>query len=216
MEIWNYDSSTKELVGSSQARVDPMSPEQYLLPAFATTIRPPEKDEGCTIIFSGGQWIQVEDHRGETWWETYDRSVIIQKIGNPFDIGLNRDRPPAPIPTAEQLCENVDFYRDQRLSAGYSDAVSGKVFQCDPKSISYWNGIGSSALAAITLNVTPEPIYQLITEDNSIIDLPASDALQLLNSRVMPWVSATIHFARTLKDRILAGKPPADIEQGWP
>jgi hypothetical protein len=37
-----------------------------------------------------------------------------------------------------------------------------------------------------------------------------------MSARIMPWVSATILYTRTMKDEILADNPPADITVGWP
>jgi hypothetical protein len=62
----------------------------------------------------------------------------------------------------------------------------------------------------------PPPTFPVITADNSVIELDAAAAFALFQNRVMPWVSATMLYARALKDRIAAGNPPADVEAGWP
>lgn len=110
--------------------------------------------------------------------------------------------------------DQVNAIRDQRLAAGFADTGNtGLTYQCDAQSRGLLTGVGASA--GLNLAVSPQPNYQLIAADNSTITLHASDAYALINGRIMPWVSATMLYARTLKDQITAGQKP-DITQGWP
>jgi len=118
--------------------------------------------------------------------------------------------------TPNATVSQVDAYRDQRLATGYADATTGKTWQCDPVSQGKWTAIGSSAGFAITMNANPAPTFNCIAADNSTVTLSAADAFALFNQRIMPWVSATILYARTLKDNINAGTPVADVTAGWP
>ena len=54
MEIWGYDRKTGVLLGRSAADPNPEEPGNWLIPAYATTIRPPSVPEGCVAIFNGG------------------------------------------------------------------------------------------------------------------------------------------------------------------
>jgi hypothetical protein len=54
MDIWDYDRKTGVLVGRSAADPNPEEPGNWLIPAYATTIRPPSVPEGCIAIFNGG------------------------------------------------------------------------------------------------------------------------------------------------------------------
>ena len=54
MDIWDYDRKTGVLLGRSEADPNPEEPGNWLLPAYATTIRPPIVPEGCVAIFNGG------------------------------------------------------------------------------------------------------------------------------------------------------------------
>ncbi|MBI1202531.1 MAG: hypothetical protein GC182_08475 [Rhodopseudomonas sp.] len=119
-------------------------------------------------------------------------------------------------PSADELCEQVTVFCIERLAAGYADATTGKTWQCDADSVGKWTALASSAGFAILMNVNPAPPCDLIAADNSTMTLSVADAFALFNSRVMPWVSATILHARATKDAILAGNPPADITAGWP
>ena len=118
---------------------------------------------------------------------------------------------------AARTPEMVDAVRDARLAAGFDDAAeTGKVYQCDPASVTNWTALTSAAGFALSLSAAPLPTYTLITFDNSTIDLDAEELFALMTARVMPWVSATYMYARSLKDQVLAGTPPGDIEAGWP
>ena len=108
----------------------------------------------------------------------------------------------------------VDAIRDARFAAGYIDATTLKTYSCDPTSLPRWAAIGAAAGLALMAHQTPT--FDIITADNSIITLSAADAFALLQGRVMPWFSATAIFARRMKDSIIAGESPADINSGWP
>lgn len=110
--------------------------------------------------------------------------------------------------------DDVDTFRDARLATGFVDATTGKTFQCDAGSRGFLTAIGASAQG--TLAMSPQPTFQIISADNSVVALSSTAAYALTNGRIMPWVSATMLYARTMKNNILAGNPPADITQGWP
>lgn len=110
--------------------------------------------------------------------------------------------------------EAVDTFRDTRLATGFADAVTGKTFQCDMNSLTFWTAIGASAQGS--LSAVPAPEFVIIAADNTTVSLGPAAAYALTNGRIMPWVSLTMLYARTMKNNILAGNPPADITQGWP
>jgi hypothetical protein len=115
MQIWNYNPTTGELLGSSTA--DPCQVEQgaWLIPARATPIDPGAPQPGRVYVFGGTVWSSVADHRGETWWKADAKDntapVLIDFIGNPVAQGLTKTEPPAPPapapapvePTSRQL-----------------------------------------------------------------------------------------------------------------
>jgi len=129
------------------------------------------------------------------------------------------DGSPIPTPYVKPLPKqlgDVDTFCGARLAQGYTDVATGKTWQCDDASQGKWTAIASNAGFAITMQVTPPPTFTLIAADNSTTVLSAADTFALFTQRVMPWVSATIMYARQMKDSILAGNPPADITAGWP
>ena len=54
MDIWDYDRRTGVLLGRGAADPNPEKPGAWLIPAYATTIRPPVVPDGCVAIFDGG------------------------------------------------------------------------------------------------------------------------------------------------------------------
>ncbi|HEY4723122.1 MAG TPA: hypothetical protein VII92_14810 [Anaerolineae bacterium] len=123
---------------------------------------------------------------------------------------------PDPYVAPPLSCANVNAERDRRLAAGFADAVTGKTWQCDALSQGKWTAIGASAGLAMVMQIDPPPTFELIAADNSIVTLSALEAFTLTNGRIMPWVSATMLYARAMKNLIAAETPPADIAAGWP
>lgn len=54
MDIWDYDRATGVLLGQSTADPDPEREGEWLIPAYATTARPPFVPPGCVAVFDGG------------------------------------------------------------------------------------------------------------------------------------------------------------------
>lgn len=138
-------------------------------------------------------------------------------IGWTYDHATKAFSQPAATPlTIDQLCDLVTSARDAKINNGYDDAVTGKMFACDPVSIGKWDAIGAAAGLAMLMQIKPAPTFDLIAADNMIITLSAKEAFDLLQGRVMPWVSATFIYARRVKDAILAGTPQPDYQDRWP
>ncbi|WP_461209912.1 hypothetical protein [Desulfocurvus sp. DL9XJH121] len=87
MQIYNYDPDSGEYLGESAARLDPkesvaQGQDVYLTPANATTEAPPEAVAGYARCYVSGAWVQVEDHRGETYYSTATgEAVTIEDLG---------------------------------------------------------------------------------------------------------------------------------------
>jgi hypothetical protein len=68
-KIYLYDDITKEYIGSRNADLDPEETKRQgknvpLVPAYATLIKPPAKEDLKTIIFNLNNWEIVDDFRG--------------------------------------------------------------------------------------------------------------------------------------------------------
>lgn len=56
MKIYHHDSETGLFIGEGLADADPLEPDNWLIPAQATTVAPPEHVEGSTRHFVAGGW----------------------------------------------------------------------------------------------------------------------------------------------------------------
>ena len=68
MKIYNYDSITFEYTGSQNADLNPEETKRqgknvYLLPAFATTIKPPTAQIDKARVWQENQWGYIADYR---------------------------------------------------------------------------------------------------------------------------------------------------------
>lgn len=54
--IYHYQQDSGEFLGAGEARPDPMEPGRWLIPAWATTVQPPQPMEGKFRAFNGVAW----------------------------------------------------------------------------------------------------------------------------------------------------------------
>lgn len=189
MDIWNYNPDTGEIVSKSVADASPLEDGVFLIPAYATTIAPPEHQPGKSAIFSDGAWSVVDDYRGETWWRAHNDPVIIASLGDPSVSGLSRNEPPAPpqpppeptppepepeplIPQqAPMWAVRVVLYRHNLLTPA-QDAITASNDYALQTIWEYGNFAdrGSNAIAALSaaLNLTSDQVDQFFIEANTI------------------------------------------------
>lgn len=73
MKIYNYDPETFELISEGLADINPLSPNEFILPQFSTSIAPPEIDEHQIPVFINLEWVLIDDYRGE---KVYDKQSL--------------------------------------------------------------------------------------------------------------------------------------------
>lgn len=72
VRVFYYDAKSKEYCGWS----DEFIPVGVSLPGNSTLVETGEPVAGQVWIFDGGQWLESEDHRGETVYSIADRSAV--------------------------------------------------------------------------------------------------------------------------------------------
>ena len=72
MNAYKYDSQTGEFVHEVQCQKSPREPGQFLIPANATTVAPPEEQAGKARVWNGSLWEYVTDNRGKTMYSVTD------------------------------------------------------------------------------------------------------------------------------------------------
>jgi hypothetical protein len=70
LNIYHYDPNTNEYLDTSTAAPDPLTPGEFLIPGYATTVEPPSVVTGKAAVFADGQWSEVDDYRGSTVYST--------------------------------------------------------------------------------------------------------------------------------------------------
>lgn len=97
MLIYNYHPDSGEFMGATEADPNPVRPGEFLIPANATLIEPPgDPAAGNAMTWDGSEWVEIKDHRGETWWNTAGEPMTINKIGDPAEHDLQSEPPPPP------------------------------------------------------------------------------------------------------------------------
>lgn len=122
MQIYYYDRKTGEYSGEEAAQLDPLESIKtgasvFMVPAFATIAVPPPQQEGYTRCFVGGNWVQTEDHRGKTIYNTSDAvPVQITELG-PIPAGYTT-LPPCAYPkwTGTQWVSDIEQARQSKLA----------------------------------------------------------------------------------------------------
>lgn len=80
--VYNYDPITKEFTTIEKAGRNPLNPNEPIVPACATLVKPLDTLDGYAIIWVGNKWEYKEDHRKETWFNAQTDTIeIIQFIG---------------------------------------------------------------------------------------------------------------------------------------
>jgi len=69
MNIYNYSQITNEYLSTKEARLDPID-QQPMLPAYSTAVTIPTIPTGFAVVFNGTTWDLLEDHRGDTVYDT--------------------------------------------------------------------------------------------------------------------------------------------------
>ena len=90
--IYNYSPFTGEFISSSPPIYSPLEKDVILIPAYATTIEPPEVSVGTVPIFKDGEWTVADDFRGVTYWLP-DLSQHVQVTIGPLPTGASRNPP---------------------------------------------------------------------------------------------------------------------------
>lgn len=110
MKVYNCHWLTGELLCSNEAKLDPID-QNPMIPVGSTTVEPPAPQTGFARCFVNGQWQQIEDHRGETWYSGHTPVQIVQ-LG-PVPDWLTAEE--APLSDEEKLVD-LRSKRDAKLA----------------------------------------------------------------------------------------------------
>lgn len=140
MEIYHYHPETGELIAIGQADESPMETGAFLIPSYATAVRPPEFSTNQVPVFDGLAWHLVADHRGQTYYLPDGSRHKITAIGvaPPPDTLAS-----PPLPTIEQIrsqmkCEAWQLRR-ALTQIGLRSAVEAVVAAADQDTKDMWD-----------------------------------------------------------------------------
>jgi len=91
MKIYHYNNITNEMVGESEARLDPID-KIALIPASATNIKPSKIGANQVSVFTHGEWLIKDDYRGVKGFDSQGVEQEITEIGVIPDKSWTDDR----------------------------------------------------------------------------------------------------------------------------
>lgn len=96
MKIYHYNLLTKEFTVETEAKKSPLDGE-WLIPSYATTIKPPEVKEKEVACFIDEKWEIFEDHRNEIVYDISNgEKGIIRSIGK-LSNNITTQEPPTEL-----------------------------------------------------------------------------------------------------------------------
>ncbi len=138
--------------------------------------------------------------------------------------GIVRIEVPAAAPSAEDICRQIDNFRDQRIDGGFE--YLGHIIQSRASDRENIAALGSDAAEAVREGAEAGDYlwhpgfpagFGFITAANIAVPL---DAIQMkgLRSRGLAFKAAQTFHARDLKDAVLAAEDPSSVDwrEGWP
>lgn len=121
MKIYHYHPITKDLIGTGLADKDPMVEDNWLIPAHATEIDPPEFSTGEIPVFIDGQWSISVDNRGVEYWLPDGSKHKIDDLGVSIPDRALLEKPEPEPPTPDELMKKAELAR----TMAYADLITG-------------------------------------------------------------------------------------------
>jgi len=124
--IYHYHPTTSEYRNETTASLDPLE-KKPMIPAHATTKKPPATKENEAAIFENDSWQIVPDYRGVEYW---------LPDGSVYEIlELSQELPPEalsekPAPTAEELAAIEEQERQAAIKKQKLDGVEFDGVMC--------------------------------------------------------------------------------------
>ncbi|CAE6814504.1 hypothetical protein R69746_05772 [Paraburkholderia aspalathi] len=152
MNVYHYDPATGEYVGESQADESPLEAGVHLIPAYATDIAPPACANGQIAVFRDGNWVSIEDHRGETYWLADGTEHTVDTPG-PLPEGALTEAPLPPLNKAQAAkLDELAAACQAVIYAGFVSSALGTPYTYPAKDTDQQN-LSASVLASLLPNL---------------------------------------------------------------
>jgi len=123
-QIYHYDKNTSELVGNSEARLDPID-DLILVPAQATTQAPPNEGANQTAVWNGSDWELVADYRGYLGYNAAGDEQTISLLNVEPDADWTTE-PPFILTDAQAIkVATINAATAAAIISGFSSAALG-------------------------------------------------------------------------------------------
>lgn len=189
MIIYKYDSGgfyTRTATLGDDDR-DPLDTDNYLIPAGATTVSPPELQPNQAARLVDGEWSVLPDFAGVTYYLD-DAEHVMSERGVALPAGATLEKPQAVINKELEiykrvLLDKINAICNQRIDAGVMFA--GKLFDSDTEA---------------QLNVTGTAVQAQLIGANFSIDWIAYDnSIATLDARGIAGLGIAIGQHKTAK-----------------
>ena len=87
MKIYNYDGNTGIFLGESEARISPLAPKKFLIPAHATVQKPIHNKAGKVRCFVDNVWIYRDDYSQVEICEVDEAGYFMEVVG--VEVGVD-------------------------------------------------------------------------------------------------------------------------------
>lgn len=198
MQIYRFDSRTREFMYEEKAALDPLETEQrgelvWLIPANATLSAPPEDKNGFARCWTGEKWEYVEDHRqkidrggtaiagtGTPYWlpgDTWESPARYMKELGGLPEGSLQTKPEKP---AEVLAQEAMLNAKAKRAATVAKntvIVDGLVFDADEES---QNRLSRGIVAALALGLPADQTTEWTLADNTAAQVTVQQMAQAL------------------------------------
>ena len=140
-KIYHYDRENFEFLAEGDAVVCPITKKDLIIPAYATQVKPPNKQSGKTVCFINGIWEQVTDKRGVVFYNQQGCTFVQNCLGElPEWALLQKPQPEEP----EEPVDNRTVKEKQtaKIQLDYANTVNqginynNNVFNCDDSTLS--------------------------------------------------------------------------------
>lgn len=210
MEIYQYDPNNGALLSSSVARANPLEPGEFLLPRFATTIAPPDAEEGKIATFNeeAQAWTMIDDDRG-TWYTATGQVLEVIALGARPEIAVTRIEPPAPYQTFNGTSWELDTERKAAadlatLNANMEAQVAAIRDQYPLSEVLTWPKQEQEALAFTADAGASTPLLSAIAAAREVTVAYLAEKVLLKAAAYAAFVGAAIGARQKLEDEMEA------------
>lgn len=194
MYCYHYHPESKLYVGCSEADPDPLTPDEYLVPAYATLKEPIETRKNEAVMFCDGEWEIVPDWRGFVYYTSSGEKIEIDEINvvPPKDAKTDPPEPEVSEVANEQI-EYINFLCDKELKCSYPEAETRT-----------WDKQEKEARAYVSDQSSDVPLITFIADQRGIDIMVLAKKIIKKSEEYTKTVGTAIGKRQKIKDEIIS------------